>query len=163
MRSCGPSLVLLHPVLPRNLAMHGAARSEGKGGEENAAALRYYCAITFLEVSEISAAPAWGDYATVLSCDASTYAIFAILSQKQNGLESSISFASRMLNKNEVNYSTTHEELLAVIFGTKADRCFLYERKFQIVTDHAALKWLITVKNHQCARLTCWVLKFSEY
>jgi hypothetical protein len=40
---------------------------------------------------------------------------------------------------------------------------FLYGRKFQIVTDHAALKWLITVKNHQCARLTSWVLKLSEY
>jgi hypothetical protein len=31
------------------------------------------------------------------------------------------------------------------------------------ITDHAALKWLITVKNHQCARLTHWVLKLSEY
>jgi transposase InsO family protein len=39
----------------------------------------------------------------------------------------------------------------------------LYGRKFKIVTDHAALKWLITVKNHHCARLTRWVLKLSEY
>jgi transposase InsO family protein len=99
----------------------------------------------------------------ILSCDASNYAISAILSQKQNGSERPISFASRMLNKHEVNYSTTHKELLAVIFGTKIHRCFLYGRKFQIVTDHAALKWLITVKNHQCARLTRWILKLSEY
>jgi hypothetical protein len=90
----------------------------------------------------------------ILSCDASNYAISAILSQKQNGQERPISFASRVLNKHEVNYSTTHKELLAVIFGTKIHRCFLYGPKFQIVTDHAALKWLITVKNHQCARLT---------
>jgi hypothetical protein len=68
-----------------------------------------------------------------------------------------------VLNKHEVNYSTTHKELLAVIFGTKIHRCYLYRHKFQIVTDHAALKWLITVKNHQCARLTRWVLKVSEY
>jgi hypothetical protein len=99
----------------------------------------------------------------ILSCDASNYAISAILSQKQNGQERPISFASRVLNEHEVNYSTTHKELLAVIFGTKIHRCFLYGRKFQIVTDHAALKWLITVKNHQCARLTRWVLKLSEY
>jgi hypothetical protein len=68
-----------------------------------------------------------------------------------------------VLNEHEVNYSTTHKELLAVIFGTKVHRCYLYGRKFQIITDHAALKWLITVKNHQCARLTRWVLKLSEY
>jgi hypothetical protein len=40
---------------------------------------------------------------------------------------------------------------------------FLYGRKFKIVTNHAALKWLITVKNHHCARLTRWFSKLSEY
>jgi hypothetical protein len=49
-----------------------------------------------------------------------------------------------------------------VVFGTQIHRCFLYGRKFKIVTDHAALKWLVTVKNHSCARLTRWV-KLSEY
>jgi len=34
--------------------------------------------------------------------------------------------------------------------------------EIQIVTDHAAIKWLITVKNHHCARLTRWVLKLAE-
>jgi hypothetical protein len=55
-----------------------------------------------------------------------------------------------MLNKAEKNYSTTHKELLAVVFSTQVHRCFLYGRKFKILTDHAALEWLITVKNHQC-------------
>ena len=68
-----------------------------------------------------------------------------------------------MLNKAEKNYSTTRKELLAVVFGTQVHRCFLYGRKFRIVTDHAALKWPITVKNHQCARLNRWVLKLAEY
>jgi len=103
------------------------------------------------------------DLPFILSCDASNYAISSILSQLQNGKERPISFASRMLNKAEKNYSTTHKELLAVVFGTQIHRCFLYGRKFRIVTDHAALKWLITVKNHQCARLTRWVLKLAEY
>jgi hypothetical protein len=39
----------------------------------------------------------------------------------------------------------------------------LHGRIFKIVTDHAALKWLITVKNNHCARLTRWVLKLSGY
>jgi transposase InsO family protein len=103
------------------------------------------------------------DQPFILSTDASDYAISAILSQLQNGKERPISFASRMLNTAERNYSTTQKELLAVVFGTQIHRCFLYGRKFKIVTDHAALKWLITVKNHHCARLTRWVLKLSEY
>ena len=49
------------------------------------------------------------------------------------------------------------------MFGVQTHRCFLYGRKFKVITAHAALKWLITVKNHQCARLTRWVLKLSEY
>jgi hypothetical protein len=40
---------------------------------------------------------------------------------------------------------------------------FLYGRRFKIISDHAALKGLIIVKNHQCARLNRWVLKLSEY
>jgi hypothetical protein len=35
--------------------------------------------------------------------------------------------------------------------------------RLKVITDHAALKWLITVKNHQCARLSRWVLKLAEY
>jgi transposase InsO family protein len=99
----------------------------------------------------------------ILSCDASNYAISAILSQDHNGKERPLSFASRILNQHEINYSTTEKELLAVVFGVRTHRCFLYGRKFKIITDHAALKWLITVKNHQCARLNRWVLKLAEY
>ena len=99
----------------------------------------------------------------ILSCDSSNDAISAILSQLQNGKERPISFASRMLNKAEKNCSTTPKAILAVVFGTQVRRCYLYGRKFKIVTDHATLKWLITVKNHQCARLTRWVMKLSEY
>jgi hypothetical protein len=80
------------------------------------------------------------DLPFILRCDASNYAISAILSQLQNGQERPISFASRILKKAEKNYSTTHKELLAVLFGTQIHRCLLYGRKFKILTDHAALK-----------------------
>ena len=99
----------------------------------------------------------------ILSCDVSNYAISAILSQEFEGKEKSLSFAGRVLNQHEVNYSVTEKELLAVIFGVRIHRCFLHGRKFKIITDHAALKWLITVKNHQCARFNRWVLKLTEY
>jgi hypothetical protein len=93
------------------------------------------------------------DQPFILSTDASDYAISAILSQLHDDKERPISFANRMLNAAERNYSTTQKELLAVVFGTQIHRCFLYGRKFKVVTDHAALRWLITVKNHHCARL----------
>jgi hypothetical protein len=99
----------------------------------------------------------------ILSCDASNYAFSAILSQEYEGKEKPLTFASRILNQHEVNYSVTEKELLAFIFVVRIHRCFLYGRKFKIITYLAALKWLITVKNHQCARLNRWVLKLSEY
>jgi hypothetical protein len=67
-----------------------------------------------------------------LSCGASYYAISAILIQLQNGKERPISFASRVFNKAEKNYSTTHKELLAVAFGTQVHRWYLCGRKFII-------------------------------
>jgi hypothetical protein len=90
----------------------------------------------------------------ILSTDVSDYAISAILNKLHNGKERPIRFANHMLNAAEINYSTTHKELLALVFGTQIHRCFLYGRKFKIITDHAALKWLITVKSHHCARLS---------
>jgi hypothetical protein len=103
------------------------------------------------------------DQQFILSTVASDYAISAILNKLRNRKEIPISFASRMLNAAERNYSTTQKDLLAVEFGTQTHRCFLCGRKFKIITDHAALKWLITAKNHQCARLTRRVLKLTEY
>jgi hypothetical protein len=99
----------------------------------------------------------------IRSCDASNYAISAILSQDHEGKERPLSFASRTLNNHEINYSTTEKELLAVLFGVQTHKCFLYGRRFEVITDHVALRWPITVKNHQCARLTRWVLKLAEY
>jgi hypothetical protein len=99
----------------------------------------------------------------ILICYASNYAISAILSQEHEGKERPLSYASRVLNNHEINYSTTEKELLAVVFGVQTHRCFLYGRRFKVITDYAALKWLITVKNHQCSRWTRWVLKLAEY
>jgi hypothetical protein len=45
----------------------------------------------------------------------------------------------------------------------KTHRCFLHGRRFKVIADHAALKRLINVKSHQCARLTRWVPKLTQY
>jgi hypothetical protein len=50
----------------------------------------------------------------VLTCDASGYAVGAILSQGKIGHDKPICFASRTLNKAEQNYSTIEKELTAI-------------------------------------------------
>jgi len=52
----------------------------------------------------------------ILSTDASGVAISANLSQKVNGLEKPVTFASRQLGDAERNYTVTERECLAVVW-----------------------------------------------
>ena len=78
----------------------------------------------------------------VLDTDASNWAIGAVLSQKQEGTERVIAYASRKLSKAEMNYCVTRRELLAIVFFLKYFRHYLLGRPFLVRTDHAALQWL---------------------
>lgn len=98
----------------------------------------------------------------ILTTDASNYAIGAILSQGELGKDRPIAYASRTLNKSECNYNTTEKELLAILFGCKTFRPYLYGRHFQIVTDHRPLKWLFNHKDPS-SKLQRWRLKLEEY
>ncbi|XP_062532989.1 uncharacterized protein LOC101738890 [Bombyx mori] len=98
----------------------------------------------------------------LLTCDASNYAISAILSQGPIGRDRPVSYASRTLNKAECNYSVTEKECLAIVFGTKTFRPYLYGRRFTIITDHKPLQWLFNCKDPG-SRLIRWRLKLEEY
>ena len=98
----------------------------------------------------------------VLTCDASNYAISAILSQGEIGKDRPIAYASRTLNKAECNYSVTEKECLAIVFGTKTFRPYLFGHRFKIVTDHKPLNWLFNCKDPG-SRLVRWRLKLEEY
>ncbi|XP_026743752.1 uncharacterized protein LOC113505319 [Trichoplusia ni] len=97
-----------------------------------------------------------------LTCDASNYAISAILSQGPVGKDHPVAYASRTLNKCEINYSTTEKELLAIVWGCKTFRPYLFGRKFMIITDHRPLKWLF---NHTdpSSKLQRWRLQLQEF
>jgi hypothetical protein len=77
-----------------------------------------------------------------LDTDASDFAIGAVLSQKQNGIERVIAYASRSLDRREQNYCVTRRELLAIVHFLKYFKQYLLGRKFKVRTDHAALTWL---------------------
>jgi hypothetical protein len=82
-----------------------------------------------------------------LTCDASNFAIGCVLSQGPIGNDLPIAFASRTLNKAEINYNTTEKELTSIVWGIKLFRPYLFGQHFNIVTDHRALVWLFNIKD----------------
>ncbi|CAN6567579.1 unnamed protein product [Malus baccata var. baccata] len=76
-----------------------------------------------------------------LMCDASDYAIGAVLGQRVNKLPHVIYYASRTLHDAQLNYSTTEKELLAIVFALEKFRSYLVESKVIVFSDHAALRF----------------------
>ncbi|CAN6547359.1 unnamed protein product [Malus baccata var. baccata] len=97
-----------------------------------------------------------------LMCDASDYAIGAVLGQRKNKQPHVIYYASRTLNDAQLNYSTTEKELLDVVFALDKFRSYLLGTKVIIFTDHAALKYLLTKKEAK-PRLIRWMLLLQEF
>ncbi|CAL9024899.1 unnamed protein product, partial [Prunus brigantina] len=81
-----------------------------------------------------------------LMCDASDYAIGAVLGQRVNKLAHVIYYASRTLNDAQLNYSTTEKELLAVVFALEKFRSYLVGSKVIVYSDHAALRWILLLQ-----------------
>ena len=98
----------------------------------------------------------------VLTTDASDYAVGSILSQGDIGQDKPIAFASRTLNKAEINYSTVEKELLAIVWSCKHFRPYLLGRTFTVVTDHKPLTWIFSIKDPS-SRLLRWRLLLEEY
>ncbi|CAL8993245.1 unnamed protein product [Prunus brigantina] len=97
-----------------------------------------------------------------LMCDASDYAIGAVLGQRVNKLAHVIYYASRTLNDAQLNYSTTEKELLAVVFALEKFRSYLVGSKVIVYSDHAALRFLLTKKDAK-PRLIRWILLLQEF
>jgi len=93
----------------------------------------------------------------VLTADASNMALGAILSQGPIGRDLPISYACRTLVNSESRYSTTEKELIAIVWGCKPFRHFVWH-KFTIVTDHKPLTWAFNVKDPS-SRLLGWRLR----
>jgi hypothetical protein len=98
----------------------------------------------------------------ILTTDACDSGIGGVLSQCFDGVEKPVLFLSRTLNEHERNYATTHKECLAIVWCIKQCEHYLLGNKFVIRTDHHALKWLMSVKDHN-GRLMRWALMLMEY
>ena len=76
-------------------------------------------------------------------CDASDYAIKAVLSQRKDNKPYAIYYASRTLDDAQVNYATSEKEFLEVVFVLEKFKSYLINSKVIIFTDHAILKHLM--------------------
>ncbi|GKF81821.1 reverse transcriptase domain-containing protein [Tanacetum coccineum] len=87
-------------------------------------------------------------------CDASDFAIGAVLGQRKNKHFQPIHYASKT--------TTTEKELLAVVYAFEKFRSYLVMSKSIVYTDHSAIKYLFSKKDAK-ARLMRWILLLQEF
>ncbi|GJV97877.1 reverse transcriptase domain-containing protein [Tanacetum coccineum] len=97
-----------------------------------------------------------------LMCDASDFAIGAVLGQKDGKNFHPIYFASKTLNSAQQKYTVTEKELMAVVFAFDKFRSYLILSKTIVHTDHSALKHLFK-KQDAKPRLIRWILLLQEF
>ncbi|GJT21826.1 reverse transcriptase domain-containing protein [Tanacetum coccineum] len=77
-----------------------------------------------------------------LMCDASDYAVGAVLGQRINKKFCPVYYARKTMNNAQEHYTTTKKELLAVVYAFDKFRSYLIMSKTVVYTDHSALKYL---------------------
>nr|GFA76676.1 reverse transcriptase domain-containing protein [Tanacetum cinerariifolium] len=92
-----------------------------------------------LTKAPILIAPNW-DQPFELMCDASDYAVGAILGQRVEKHFQPIHYASKTMTQAETNYTTTEKEMLTVVYAFEKFCLYLIMNKRIVYTDHSALK-----------------------
>ena len=85
--------------------------------------------------------PNWDEPFKIM-CDASDYAIGAILGQRRENIFRPIYYASKTLNEAEENYTTTEKEMLEVVYSCDKFRSYILGSKVTLYTNHAAIRYL---------------------
>ena len=116
---------------------------------------------TMLVSPPIMRSPNW-DLPFKIMCDASDYAIGAVLGQREDKKPFVIYYANKTLDSAQANYTTTEKEFLAIVFALEKFRSYIVGSPVTIFTDHAALKYLLS-KQDSKPRLTRWILLCQEF
>ena len=95
-------------------------------------------------------------------CDASDFAMGAVLGQRKEKIFRAIYYASRTFNEAQENYSTAEKEMLAIVFACEKFRPYIMGSHVIVHTDHAAIKYLMSKKEAK-PRLIRWVLLLQEF
>ncbi|CAM8923584.1 unnamed protein product [Rhodiola kirilowii] len=116
---------------------------------------------TALTCAPIVQPPNW-ELPFELMCDASDFAVGAVPGQRINKKLHVVYYASKVLARAAVNYTTTEKEMLAVVYAFEKFRQYLLCSKTIVYTDHAAIKYLLSKKDSK-PRLIRWVLLLQEF
>ena len=92
-----------------------------------------------------------------IMCDASDFAVGAVLGQRLDKKLNVIYYASKTLDSAQKNYATTEKEFLEVVFACDKFIQYIVDSKVIIHIDHAAIKYLMEKKDAK-PRLIRWVL-----
>nr|GFA53680.1 reverse transcriptase domain-containing protein [Tanacetum cinerariifolium] len=114
-----------------------------------------------LTEAPILIAPNW-DQPFELMCDASDFAVGAVLGQRIENHFRPIHYASKTMNQAEANYTTTEKEMLAVLYAFEQFCSYLIMNKSIVYTDHSALKYLFAKKDAKACLLR-WILLLQEF
>ncbi|GMF46570.1 unnamed protein product [Phytophthora fragariaefolia] len=96
-----------------------------------------------------------------LVTDASAVGLGTALMQDDGNEEQPMAYAFRINSETVARYGISELECAAVIWAVKLFRPYLYGRRFQLVTDHSALKWMMTFTTLS-AKLHRWALQLPE-
>ncbi|GKE43091.1 reverse transcriptase domain-containing protein [Tanacetum coccineum] len=95
-------------------------------------------------------------------CDASDYAVGAVLGQRKTKHFQPIHSASKTIMDAQAHYTTTEKELLVVVYAFEKFRPYLVLSKTIVYTDHSDLKYLLA-KQDAKPRLLQWILLLQEF
>jgi hypothetical protein len=97
-----------------------------------------------------------------IMCDASDYAVGAVLGQRKEGRVHAVYYASKTLNGAQLNYATTEKELLAVVFIFEKFISYIVNSKVIVYINHAAIKYLLAKKDAK-PQLIHWIHLLQEF
>ena len=109
----------------------------------------------------IMAKPDWNKEFEIM-CDASDYAMGAVLGQRTDKVFRAIYYANKTFNEAQENYSTTEKEMLAIVFACEKFRPYILGSHIIIHTNHTTIKYPIAKKEAK-PRLIRWVLLLQEF
>lgn len=101
----------------------------------------------------------------IVTTDASSIGLGAVLQQTRNDELVTISFASRRLTPQEQKYSVGELEALACLWACEHWRVYLWGRPFRLRTDHQALVTLLSTKGvgRRPFRIARWHARLLAY
>jgi hypothetical protein len=94
--------------------------------------------------------PDWSQPFEIM-CDASDYAVGAVLDQRKERRVHAVYYASKTLNGAQLNYATTEKELLAVVFAFEKFKSYIMNSRrslFTLITQPSNISWLRRKLNH---------------